>query len=208
MPRLGPAHASPSTLNTLFHTLSCTAFSIASAAVDNRPKDPAPTVVLENQIGRVLDNQDPVRMDICAAATTICPAEPCESPLRNRKCQGRSRLKMPTYGAGGGDFQNGASRPQDRFCRNILRDKDGMRAGTMGTGAPQKNEDCKHVDIGHRTESLRTRYRCRISCAATSVNTLRWCAARAMGAAAGGAYGGDIPGSYSLAYCPVGADRA
>ena len=102
MPRLGPAHASPSTLNTLFHTLSCTAFSIASAAVDNRPKDPAPTVVLENQIGRVLDNQDPVRMDICAAATTICPAEPCESPLRNRKCQGRSRLKMPTYGAGGG----------------------------------------------------------------------------------------------------------
>ena len=31
MPRLGPAHASPSTLNTPLHTLSCTAFSIASA---------------------------------------------------------------------------------------------------------------------------------------------------------------------------------
>ena len=32
MPRLGPAHASPSTLNTPLHTLNCTAFAIASAA--------------------------------------------------------------------------------------------------------------------------------------------------------------------------------
>ena len=60
--RLGPALASPSTLNTQRHTLNYTAFAIASAAVDNRPKDPAPTVVLENHIGRVLDNTDPVRM--------------------------------------------------------------------------------------------------------------------------------------------------
>ena len=73
----------PSTLYTQRDTLNYTAFAIASAAVSSRPKDPAPTVVLENHIGRVLENKYPVRMDICAAATTICPAEPCESPLRN-----------------------------------------------------------------------------------------------------------------------------
>ena len=50
---------------------------------------------------------------------------------------------------GGGTFRMG------RVVRKIgsvviyLRDKDGMRAGTMGTGAPQKNEDCKYADIGH-----------------------------------------------------------
>ena len=36
----------------------------------------------------------------------------------------------------------------------------------------------------------------------------RGCAARAMGAAAGGNYGGDIQVSYLLANCPVSADRA
>ena len=63
----------PSTLYTQRDILNYTAFAIASAAVSSRPNDPAPTVVLEY----------PVRVDICAAATTICPAEACESPLRN-----------------------------------------------------------------------------------------------------------------------------
>ena len=45
MPRLGPAHASPSTLNTLFHTLNYTAFAIASGADDNVPKVARPRAV-------------------------------------------------------------------------------------------------------------------------------------------------------------------
>jgi hypothetical protein len=39
------AVASPSTLNTLLQTLSCTAFAIASAAVNQQPEDPGPRVV-------------------------------------------------------------------------------------------------------------------------------------------------------------------
>ena len=73
----------PSTLYTQRDTLNYTAFAIASAAVSSRPKDPAPTVVLENHIGQILENEYPVQLDICAAAATICPADPCSSPLRN-----------------------------------------------------------------------------------------------------------------------------
>ena len=47
----------PSTLYTQRHTLNYTAFAIASAAVDSRPKCPAPIVVLENHIGRILENE-------------------------------------------------------------------------------------------------------------------------------------------------------
>jgi hypothetical protein len=45
MPRVGMAVAIPSTLNTLLQTLSCTAFAIASAAVNQQPEDPGPRVV-------------------------------------------------------------------------------------------------------------------------------------------------------------------
>ena len=48
-------------------------------------------------------------------------------------------------------------------ARFRLVSQSGARCDTVG--APQKNEDCKHVDIGHSsTESLRTRYRCKTSC--------------------------------------------
>ena len=73
----------PSTLYTQRDTLNYTAFAIASTAVSSRPKCPAPMVVLENHIGRILDNPDPGHMDICAAAATVCPVDPCRSPLRN-----------------------------------------------------------------------------------------------------------------------------
>ena len=42
---LGPALASPSTLNTPFHTLSCTAFAIASAVDEIALKVPGPRAV-------------------------------------------------------------------------------------------------------------------------------------------------------------------
>jgi hypothetical protein len=45
MPRVGMAVASPSTLNTLLQTLSCMAFAIAIAAVNQQPEDPGPRVV-------------------------------------------------------------------------------------------------------------------------------------------------------------------
>ena len=73
----------PSTLYTQRDTLNYTAFALPSAAVSSRPKCPARTIVLENHIGRILDNPDPVHMDICAAAATVCPVDPCRSPLRN-----------------------------------------------------------------------------------------------------------------------------
>ena len=43
--RLGPALASPSTLNTLFHTLNYAAFAIAIAADNNVPGHPRPRAV-------------------------------------------------------------------------------------------------------------------------------------------------------------------
>ena len=56
----------------------------------------------------------------------------------------------------------------------------------MGPWRTAKTEDCKHVDIGHRTESLRTRYRCKSRCATGIVSTLRVCALIAIPAAEGG----------------------
>ena len=102
-------------------------------------------VVLENHIRRDVENQYPVRMVICAAAATVFPAEPCMSPLRNRECQGRSRLKIPPMEQGGATFRMwGVVRTLTRKIGFVVtRDKDGMRAETMGTCAPQKNEDCK-----------------------------------------------------------------
>ena len=67
----------PSTLYTQRDTLNYTAFAIASAAVSSRPKSPAPMVVVENHIGRILENEYPVRMNICAALGTVCPVDPC-----------------------------------------------------------------------------------------------------------------------------------
>ena len=43
--RMGPALASPSTLNTPLHTLNCTAFAIASAADNIVLKGPGPRAV-------------------------------------------------------------------------------------------------------------------------------------------------------------------
>ena len=54
----------PSTLYTQRETLNDTAFAIASAAVDSRPKCPAPIVVLEKHLLRIIENQDPVELDI------------------------------------------------------------------------------------------------------------------------------------------------
>ena len=67
----------PSTLYTQQDTLNYTAFAIASTAVCSRPKCPVPMVVLENHIGRILENEYPVRMNICAALGTVCPVDPC-----------------------------------------------------------------------------------------------------------------------------------
>ena len=53
---LGLALASPSTLNTLLQTLSCTAFAIASAAVNQQPEDPGPRVVGAKLIKRAAEN--------------------------------------------------------------------------------------------------------------------------------------------------------
>ena len=90
------------------------AFAIASAAVDSRPKDPAPMVVPENHFGHVLDNQDSVRVVICAAAVAVFPAEPCT--LWAALAQSQMSRSVPTEDAhlwsrGGVDLQNGVSRP-------------------------------------------------------------------------------------------------
>ena len=55
MPRVGMAVAIPSTLNTLLQTLSCTAFAIASAAVNQQPEDPGPRVVGAKLIKRAAE---------------------------------------------------------------------------------------------------------------------------------------------------------
>ena len=52
MPRVGLAVASPSTLNTLLQTLSCTAFAIASQAENILPEDPGLRVVRAKLIKR------------------------------------------------------------------------------------------------------------------------------------------------------------
>ena len=176
------------------------------------PRLPDRTPSEGSQVHERLEVSFDEKMNLCTAAAPITNGNITCFALSEHSIPAAPALRMPACGGRVGvKVSQGGSRRGGlvlSYGFNILRDKDGMRAGTLGTGAPQKNEDCKDVDIGHRTESLRTRYRCRISCAATSVNTLRWCAACAMGAAADGAYGGDIPGSYSLAHCPVGADRA
>ena len=61
---LGAGSCRPQAPCTLNETHNYTAFAIASAAVDSWPKCPARTVVLENHIGRILENQDPVELDI------------------------------------------------------------------------------------------------------------------------------------------------
>ena len=126
MPRVGMAVASPSTLNTLLQTLlSCTAFAIASAAVNQQSEDPGPRVVgakllavklikrerpenveVEKVYGNFARQQHPSspdrheRVPCFALSGRSIPAAPafCVCPLRMSACAGSNRARHAPRG--------------------------------------------------------------------------------------------------------------
>ena len=103
----------------------------------------------------------------------------------------------------------GGGRPQDGFFRNTLQDKNQGRVQDMGHRRTFEARACRGVKVAYYGDARERLFRCEEKpVSRRKVMKMSLCTARATWAAAGGNYGGDIPGSYSVANCPVGADRA
>ena len=95
---------------------------------------------------------------------------------------------------GGTRLQNGGIRPLYRFCRNILRDKDQGRVQDMGHRRTFEVKACRGVNVAYDATRVKGGFDERDTCLDTEAMTMSVCTACATWAAAGGAYGGDIPG--------------
>ena len=102
---MGPALASPSTLNTPLHTLNCTAFAFASAADKSCPKVLVRAPSDQSQVYERCDGSKTGKVNLCAAAApTITGTSACFA-LSEHSIPAAPALRMSACGAMvGGQF--------------------------------------------------------------------------------------------------------